>query len=168
MIGARWGVTADEVTRAYPCDALVERPTLEAWRGVTVSAPPETVWAWLIQVRLAPYSYDLIDNLGRRSPRTMLALPDPAPGDRFSTAARRSVGRVVSLEHGVHLTALIMGVYLSYVLTPGPAEPGVTRLVLKVTGDTPAWQAGALCLGDLPMARRQLLTFKRLAEGAVG
>jgi hypothetical protein len=62
VIGDRWGVTATEIQRRYPCDDLVPNPAMEAWRGVTVMAQPNRVWPWLAQIRLAPYSYDWIDN----------------------------------------------------------------------------------------------------------
>jgi hypothetical protein len=39
-----------------------------------------------------------------------------------------------------------------------------TRLVLKVVASTSPWLAPALSLGDLVMARKQLLTLKELAE----
>ena len=66
MIGDRWNVTDDEVARHYPCDDFVPKPTLQAWRGVTVQSTPETLWRWVSQIRIAPYSYDWIDNLGHR------------------------------------------------------------------------------------------------------
>ena len=75
MIGARWGVSDSEIALRYPCDAFLPAPALQVWRGVTVQAEPEQLWPWLTQVRVAPYSYDWIDNLGRRSPRTLLHLP---------------------------------------------------------------------------------------------
>jgi hypothetical protein len=55
-----------------------------------------------------------------------------------------------------------MGAFLSYVLVP--AGHGSTRLLLKVVMRTNPVLAPALCLGDLVMARRQLLNLKRLAE----
>jgi hypothetical protein len=52
---------------------------------------------------------------------------------------------------------------MSYVLVP--AQDDVTRLLLKVvTARRRAWTT-LLCLGDLVMARNQLLTLARLAEG---
>ena len=92
MIGDRWGVTEAEVTRRYPCDDAVQAPTLQAWRGVTVRAPVDRVWPWVAQIRLAPYSYDWIDNRGRRSPRELAGLPEPAAGDTFTTAGGRARG----------------------------------------------------------------------------
>ena len=164
MIGDRWGVSAAEVSRRYPCDELVARPALELWRGVTVQAPSEAVWPWLRQLRIAPYSYDWVDNAGRPSPTALLDLPDPRPGDPFSRfAGRRDVGRVVSTESGQHLTASIMGALMSYVLSP---EGQATRLLLKVVMPQRQWYGRALALGDWPMARRQLLNLKHLAESS--
>jgi hypothetical protein len=162
VIGERWGVTDDEVARHYPCDDLVPAPALELWRGVTVDAAPADVWPWLCQVQLAPYSYDWLDNLGRRSPRTLRGLPAPRPGERFSRVGGRfGVGRVLSVSAQEHLTAGILGAVMSYVLVPQGAS---TRLLLKIVLPEKRWYAGALALGDWPMARRQLLNLKALAE----
>ena len=162
MIGDRWGVSEADVRRRYPCDDLVPSPALELWRGVTVLAPAPAVWPWLRQLRLAPYSYDWIDNAGRRSPTTLRDLPDPRPGDPFSTvAARFEVGRVVATRPGQHLTASVMGALMSYVLVP---DGSATRLLLKVVLPEQHWYGRALALGDWPMARRQLLNLKHLAE----
>jgi hypothetical protein len=162
VIGDRWGVSDDEVSRDYPCDEFVTAPALRAWRGVRVNAPPEAVWPWVVQVRLAPYSYDWIDNRGRRSPRELVGLPDPRVGDRFTTAGGRELGRIVSVDPGRQLTATIMGAFMSYVLVPEGF--GSTRLLLKVVMRTNRWAAVALSVGDLIMARRQLLNLKQLAE----
>jgi len=164
MIGARWGVVDSETRRHYPCDEFVSSPTLEAWRGVSVHAAPEVVWPWLTQVRIAPYSYDWIDNSGRRSPRRLLGLSEPRVGEAFTTAGGRELGRIVSVDTGRELTGRILGAYMSYVLVP--AEQGSTRLLLKVVMSTNRLLAPALCVGDLIMARRQLMNLKELAEAA--
>jgi hypothetical protein len=162
MIGDRWGVSRSETSRAYPCDDYVASPTLQAWRGVHVAAPADVVWSWIAQVRIAPYSYDWIDNLGRRSPRELLGLPEPRVGDHFSTSAGRPIGRIVAVDHGRQLTGRIGGVFMSYVLVP--ADPDGTRLLLKVVARTARWAAPALSVGDLIMARRQLRNLRLLAE----
>ncbi|GAA4385889.1 SRPBCC family protein [Tsukamurella soli] len=172
MIGDRWGVTMVEIAEEFPCDRLVGEPAIEVWRGVTIAASPEKVWSWLIQVRLAPYSYDWIDNLGRRSPRVALGLGDPEVGDRFTASGGRPLGRVLSVEPNRALTAELAGVLMSYVLRP--SGDGGTRLLLKITARRWGGPFGALSrvaapllsVGDLVMARRQLLNFKRLAEHA--
>lgn len=162
MIGDRWGVTDSEVLRSYPCDTFVTAPALQAWRGVYVQAAPAVVWAWVCQVRLAPYAYDWIDNLGRRSPQHLVPLPEPRIGDTFTTAGGRKLGRIVSVDPGQQLTGTIMGGFMSYILVAQPDN--TTRLLLKIVMETNRWVAIGVCIGDLVMARRQLLNFKRLAE----
>ncbi len=164
VIGDRWGVTDAEVARRYPCDDVVTAPVLQAWRAVSVRATPATLWPWVAQIRLAPYSYDWIDNLGRRSPRQLVDLPAPAVGDPFTASAGRPLGRVLAVDPGSALTARIVGAVMSYVLVE---EHDVTRLLLKIV--TPQsllarLTAPALSVGDLVMARRQLLNLARLAE----
>jgi hypothetical protein len=162
MIGDRWGVTEDETLRSYPCDDFVAAPTMQAWRGVSVQAPAEAVWPWVAQVRLAPYSYDWIDNRGRCSPRELAGLPEPTVGERFTTAGGRQLGRIVSVDPGRQLTATIMGTFMSYVLVPDGQDG--TRLLLKVVTRTSRVAALGLSVVDLIMARRQLLNLRQLAE----
>lgn len=164
MIADRWGVTNAETMRWYPCDDFVPDPVLQAWRGVTVRAKPERVWQWVSQIRLGPYSYDWIDNLGRRSPQSLRGLPEPVVGESFTTAlGGRRIGRIVAVERGKHLTGTIAGAVMSYVLVP-VYDAQQTRLLLKiVTAD--GWiLAPLLSVGDLIMARRQLLNLAALAE----
>ena len=130
MIGDRWGVTSDETRRRYPCDEFVPHPVLQAWRGVTARAGPEHVWSWVKQIRLSPYSYDWIDNLGRRSPQKLSAVADPVPGETFTRAmGGRDFGEVLTAVSGEQLTGRILGAVMSYVLVP---EGSNTRLLLKV------------------------------------
>jgi hypothetical protein len=161
MIGDRWNVTDDEVARSYPCDEIVTTPTLQAWRGVTVDVARELLWPWVVQIRLAPYSYDWIDNLGKRSPQKLIGLPEPVVGESFSTAATRPFGRILAVEPLEHLTGEIMGACLSYVLVP---QGQSTRLLMKLVTSAGRWAAPFLSVGDLVMARRQLLNLKALAE----
>ncbi|WP_240742396.1 polyketide cyclase [Micromonospora zingiberis] len=125
-------------------------------------APAAVLWPWVTQIRLAPYSYDWIDNLGRRSPRQLVGLPEPRVGEAFTTVGGHKRGRILSVEPGRQLTGTIMNACLSYVLVP--QGPRATRLLLKVVMRTNRVVALGLSVGDLVMARRQLLTLKHLAE----
>ena len=163
MIADRWGVSDADVARRYPCDDFVQSPVLQAWRGVSINAPAAHVWPWVAQIRLAPYSYDWIDNLGRRSPQTLQNLPAPHVGEPFTTALGRRFGRIVAVSEGVSLTGQLAHTMISYVLVE---ERDRTRLLMKLVAGRGRVTALALCVGDLVMARRQLLNIRRLAETA--
>ena len=63
---SRWGTTPEEVARAMPGDALIPNPTEMSMQAVTVDAPPEDIWPWLVQIgyqRGGLYSYDWLDRL---------------------------------------------------------------------------------------------------------
>jgi hypothetical protein len=65
-VATAWGTDPAERAAAYRCDEIVPDPA-EAWfRAVTVRASRPTVFRWLCQLRVAPYSYDLLDNGSRR------------------------------------------------------------------------------------------------------
>ena len=61
----------------------------------------------------------------------------------------------------IELTGEIMGTCISYVLVP---QGQITRLLMKIVTRVSRRLAPRLSLGDLIMARRQLLNLKRLAE----
>ncbi len=150
MIGDRWNVTNDEVSRHFPCDDIVSAPVLQAWRGVTVHATADDLWQWVRQIRLAPYSYDWIDNFGRRSPQELRDAEEPAPGQHFTIAGTRPLGRILAVEPKEHLTARIMGAVMSYVLVPTDDS---TRLLLKIDDDE-RQLAGNVSAADVPEAIR--------------
>jgi hypothetical protein len=170
-VATSWGTSAEERALAYPCDDCVERTDAACWRGVTVHADAATVFRWLCQLRVAPYSYDWIDNLGRESPRTLTpGLEQLAVGQRVMR-----IFELVAFERDRHLTVrtrrfapgLWPAVAVSYLLRPrAPAE---TRLLAKLAlhtrpGPLPALATRLLAWGDLVMMRKQLLTLKALAE----
>lgn len=127
-------------------------------------AEPQDVWPWVAQIRLAPYSYDWVDNLGRRSPQRLSGLPDPIVGEPFTAAfGGHPCGRITAVAPGEHLTGQILGAVMSYVLVP---EGLATRLLLKLVTRRGRAIAPVLSCGDLIMARRQLLNLARLAEQA--
>jgi len=171
-IAATWGTRPDERARPFPCDALAPPDALSLWRGTTARAPADVVFRWLCQLRAAPYSYDWIDNLGRRSPQTLTpGLEQLAVGQRVMT-----IFELASFEPGRSMTCVIRQgggerafgrVWVSYVAEP--AIPDATRLLAKLR-IAPGGGLRGLALrhllpwGDLVMMRKQLLTLARLAE----
>jgi hypothetical protein len=171
-IATSWGTTEAERALPYPCDRFVTRVDAACWRGVSVHADPATVFRWLCQLRVAPYSYDWIDNRGRRSPRTL------TPGLEQLEVGQRvmSLFELVAFEPDQHLTlrtrrfapGVLPAVAVSYVVRPvGPRE---TRLLAKLAFEVRPGVLGSLARvflswGDLVMMRRQLLNLRNLAEG---
>jgi hypothetical protein len=163
-----WGTSADERAEAFPCDDVLP-DGVAMWRGVTVRADVGTVFRWLCQLRAAPYSYDWIDNFGRRSPQTLTpGLDELAEGQRVMT-----IFEVVSFVIDEHITVRTRGGTLfghaavSYTVRPVSREE--TRLVVKIVCQYPRGPLGwvmrtGLPWGDLIMMRKQLLNLKRLAE----
>jgi hypothetical protein len=61
-----WGATSAEIATVFPGDDLVATPADNVTRAVTVNAPAEQVWRWLVQIgqdRGGMYSYDRLENL---------------------------------------------------------------------------------------------------------
>jgi hypothetical protein len=61
-----WGATDEEVRKRLSGDELVPYPALESTRAITIQAPVEEVWRWLVQLgqdRGGFYSYDRLENL---------------------------------------------------------------------------------------------------------
>lgn len=162
MLADRWGVDEHDVAQRYGCDDLLPRAPMRVLRGVDVDAPVEVLWQWVRQLRLAPYSYDWIDNGGRRSPRELHDLPDPEVGDPYTAFRGRPMGRVEAVDAPHELTVSLLGAVLTYRLTERP--DGGSRLVFVMLARGRRPFLDLLSAGDLVMARRQLLTLKELAE----
>ncbi len=68
----RWGATDEEVAGPYPGADLIPGGQRAATMAVTIDAPPDQVWPWLVQMggdRGGWYSWDRLDNRGRSSAR---------------------------------------------------------------------------------------------------
>ena len=125
---------------------------------------------WLCQLRAAPYSYDLIDNFGRRSPQRLTpGLDRLAVGQRFMT-----IFALVDFEPDRHVTLRVRraaGAFGDTAVTYAvrAAGPRRSRLVVRVRtrrrgGPLGAMVDHAMPWLDLVMMRRQLLNLRRLAE----
>ncbi len=169
MIGRVWNATAAECAAPFPCGRFVPEPDDPLFRAVGVDAPAPAVFRWLCQLRVAPYSYDWIDNGGRRSPQTLTpGLEQLAIGQRVM-----SIFELVAFEQDRHLTcALRQGrtlfgeIAVTYAVHP--VDDRRCRLVVKLAWCYPSawrWLAKPVMPWlDLIMMRRQLLNLKALAE----
>lgn len=166
-----WGVKVEETEQTLPCDRYLADADHAYWRAIDVRAPVADVYRWLCQLRIAPYSYDWIDNFGRTSPRELVpGLDEIAAGQRVMT-----IFRVAEQRRDSHITivlatrrarAIFGDIAITYAVTP---IAGGTRLAVKVLVRYPrrsVWSCMRALLpwGDLIMMRKQLLTLKALAE----
>jgi hypothetical protein len=164
--GYSWGETEAERAAGYPCDDLIAEPHQACHRAISVDAPAPLVWRWLCQLRVAPYSYDWIDNWGRRSPRQLTPgleqLEIGQPAVAIFKIAHFERDRSITL----HAPRSIFGnVAISYCVAPtGDDRSRLTvRLLVRYPG---VWRfmRHVPPIGDLIMMRKQLRTLKRLAE----
>lgn len=61
-----WGARPGETRRSLPGDSLVPNPQAHTTRAVSIDAPAQDVWPWLVQMGQARggfYSYDLLERL---------------------------------------------------------------------------------------------------------
>jgi hypothetical protein len=171
----RWGATPDEERAGMAGDTLVPRAHFVATRAITIDAPPEEVWPWLVQVgfgRAGFYSYDLLDNLGRPSATTLLPRwQHPHIGDLAAPMANPPTTDtsfvVAELVHPYLLVWAKPDSTWSWVLRPLPG--GRTRLVTRLKQRYRRHPAVlvtiVLCeFGDFPMMRKMLLGIKARAE----
>jgi hypothetical protein len=190
----RWGATDEEVARPYPGADLIPNGNRAATMAVTIEAPPERVWPWLVQMgyyRAGWYSWDRLDNGGRPSAdRIHAEWQEIKPGDRltaWSPEGPMSAWEVAALEPGRFLGLRGLSDLRLRQLDPASPRPSAyteglwgfllkrlpkdrTRLVVSgyQTG-RPRWLQAIVDLFLYPpvhwsMQTRQLANIKRLAE----
>lgn len=163
-----WGEPVD--VAGFPAPTGVAGSRLVT-RSVVVAASPEMVFGWVCQLRRAPYSYDWVDNLGRRSPRQAdPSLTELEVGQSFMTIFNltgftpNSV--TVSMKDGwprnlfgaIDLTYQVEALHAERTrLTAVMWLPPIGRTLCRARRCLLAW-------GDLVMMRKQLRTLAALAE----
>lgn len=145
----------------------------ERWvRAIDVDASPEVLFAWVTQLRRAPYSYDWVDNFGRRSPQSIdRRLIQVSPGHSVMTiftvtAVIRGTSMTVRMNRGTP-TLLFGALTVHYEVEPRGVQQ--SRLIAELVvppppGPLKTLRRYALAWGDFIMMRKQLKELKRLAE----
>ncbi|GAA6526820.1 hypothetical protein IDVR_26160 [Intrasporangium sp. DVR] len=148
-------------------------------RAVRVAAPAAVVFGWLAQLRAAPYSYDLVDNLGRSSPDAMTRTEPVELGQTFMkiftlTAFEADRGLTLELTDAGARRAFgpLTVVYRAVPLPPeAPEQTGPPACILRCDlflrrprTVLERMRLIILAWGDLVMMRRQLLNLRRLSE----
>ena len=176
---SRWGTTPEERARVMPGDALIRDATDMSMQAITVDAPPEDIWPWLVQIgyqRGGLYSYDWLDRLfgflDRPSATRILpefqqlAVGDKVPWGRTGTQLTVDVLeplRAVALSYEARGFAWVwqFGLY--------PLDEHRTRFVTRGTEHVPEellWWLGMRIMepAAFVMTRRMLLGVKERAE----
>jgi hypothetical protein len=183
-----WGATARETYGAWPGDELSPDPASAATRAVTIHAPAEAVWPWLVQIgqdRGGFYSYSWLENLvGARIHNVDYILPGldrqvgdtvwMTPPERYggrgcSRIARVDPGRALVLVSprdfapAVHGGRAADGTW-AFILSPVDAH--TTRLIVR-SRSGPRATPGRFLLFDpvhFVMERKMMLGIRDRAE----
>lgn len=185
----RWGATEDEVRKRWPGDELVARPG-HSTRAVTIHAPAEEVWPWLVQIgqdRAGFYSYTWLENLALANmrnadrivpeyqPRNVGDVVWLAPEYRYGGRACMVVAQLVPNRAIVLVQRNELGTALRggrvragiWQVLLEPVAPNATRLVLR--GAMPEETSFLYDLVFDPahfiMERKMMLGIKARAEG---
>lgn len=180
----RWGATAEEQRRELPGGGPLLHPQYQLTHAVTVDAPPDVVWAWLVQLgqdRAGFYSYAWLEraffadihNAAEIRPEWQQRqagdfIPATQPSYLGGVFGRNVGWTVTRIEPG---RVLVLDRWGAFVLEPIGSTR--TRFIVRSSiggPDTPAWGAGlTLALFELPhfiMERKMMLTIKARAEGS--
>jgi hypothetical protein len=168
-----WGATADEAEARLPGDELLEHADGVATRAITIDAPAQCVWPWLVQMGPAPrggaYTYDWIENLlgldFHSTDRVLEAFQHPALGDTMAIGS--NVMRLERVEPSRSLAwrSTDGNWAWSFVLANGA---GKTRLVSRNRFRLPTALSRVAMLpmepASLVMERKMLRGVKQRAE----
>ncbi|MEN6327332.1 MAG: hypothetical protein ABFD18_14165, partial [Syntrophomonas sp.] len=160
---------------AFPCDDLIQEydPACTLYRGITIKAPVGLVFQWVSQLRIAPYSYDWIDNGGKPSPRRII--PDLPPVEIGQAVMGHFEIVDFQIDESITIEATAAGhskyqlkaLVVSYLIKP--QDEKYCRLLVKGLmkfRKNPAARIMKRLIPrlDLIMMRKQFLNIKMLAE----
>jgi hypothetical protein len=152
-LGRRSGATDAEVRGPLPGDEVVPQPLWESTRAITVDAPPDWVWPWIVQMGYpahragwyTPYWLDRLQwGIRERSADTIVAeLQDLAVGDRvpdsrdwsaFFTVVALERERALVLHSTRHVMAPMRSNEFTWAFVLQPVGTGATRLLIRARG----------------------------------
>jgi hypothetical protein len=175
---SRWGATAGDLTRVMAGDSVIVTPMHLQTHAITVDAPPECIWPWLVQMgygRGGLYSYDWLDRL-------FGYLDRPSANCILPQFQQLAVGDVIPLGRGSAFPVTAVEPYRALVLSGRsdefqwvwqfglyPLDGGRTQLVSRGAQRFPNTIGRWLFMRVMEpaafiMTRRMLLGLKQRAE----
>lgn len=183
---SHWGATDAELMREMPLDERVPHPRLNTTRAITIEAPPEAIWPWLVQMgdppRAGYYSFTWIERMaGLKIANRDEILPQFQTVHVGQTLDRNGTMVVQAVDPG---RSLVLGpppsveqVKATWAFALYPIDSRSTRLVTRVRSDwaydemirsTPIYTWPVYLLiepGAFIMEWKMFHEIKRLAEG---
>lgn len=154
----RWGATDAEVAARMPGDDVVPDCQFVFTRAITIDAPSEVVWRWLVQVGLGKpgfYSNDLLDNAAHPSAdRIIDELQHPQVGDwvpMFTMLNDVTAFKIAGVDPPESLLWVKPESTWSWKLIGGGGSSALIAVLLVE-------------LGDFPMIRKMLRGINQRAE----
>jgi len=185
-LNVQWGTTASERAGILPGDEFVPVAHYRIDHGITINAPPEAVWPWLIQIgqdRGGFYSYTKLENaVGAKITNASRIIPEWQKrhvGELLPTVPENYLGGIFGSRLGCRVLKVVPGQALvlegwgAFVVVP--TNDNKTRMLIRTRGEgTPSF-AGVL---EAPfrvlvyepahfiMERGMLIGIKQRAEGS--
>ncbi|MGH2906954.1 MAG: SRPBCC family protein [Solirubrobacterales bacterium] len=168
-----WGATEDEAKATLPGDELLPDADGVATRAITIEAPPEAIWPWIVQIGPSPragvYTYDWIENLFglnmHSSDRIIEEFQDPQVGETIGLGSNKMELAVVERNHAMVWRATHGNWIWAFVIEPG--EQGFSRMISRNRFRLPRFvdKLGMLPMepGSLVMERKMLLGIRERA-----
>ncbi|MBL8120310.1 MAG: hypothetical protein JNJ78_22460 [Anaerolineae bacterium] len=128
----RWGATETERVMPLPGDRFIPPGAIVSTRAITINAPPQAVWPWLMQIgqgRAGFYSHDWLENLFAARMENVEVLDPSIPP--------LQIGDQVSMQHdGPALTVSVVEperalAFDGWTLYLHPQQDGTTRLIVR-------------------------------------
>lgn len=166
-----WGATFQEISRPMAGDEIVQAPDFNATRAVTVEAPAERIWPWIVQIgyrRAGFYSWDILDNDGVASAERIMPEHQRLDVGDLVPLSARSGARVAVLEPGRQLLLVFESdTAATWAWGLYPVDASRTRLVSRLRVRAPRLKTRLMLdTFEIVMMRKHLLGIKRRAERA--
>jgi hypothetical protein len=186
--GRRSGASGEEVRAALPGDRIVQRPHWQSTRAITIAAPPDRVWPWIVQMGFpkyragwyTPYWLDRVQwgITERSADRIVPELQRLAVGDRvpdshdwsvYFTVTELEPARALVLHSTRHILKPMRSHDFSWAFVLQPQGAGATRLLIRARSRLEPWPARvvlgpAIAIGDFVNASMMLRAIRGRAE----